>query len=242
MSLKLTDTIFSDRQADTRHVVARLDRPDQKDRDFLAAVTHWCAVAGVDPVVVIAQWLLETDNARSIRWNRDLNASGMGIVSDGTAQPFHIPDVDASARLFVQCLHALVERKRHREIPLWEDGERWFSRVWLPKVESAAMPDVRTVVDLGKRYLDNGDRAQPGRSRTVKFHRTPMARSSFRDFSSFIRKHPIRMTLRFTTLLQERTQWQHSNNSNPRSRRLPSPNDGTGKASTLAPVRRLSDW
>lgn len=162
-TLRLTDPIVGVRpEFDPTEILDRLDRPDAKDKAFLASLVKWCAVAGVDPAVPAAQWLLETDNARSPRWNDDLNASGMGIVADATAQPFYIPNVDASARLFVQCLYALVTRQRHPGINLWvstlgkRGGDEWFSTVWLPKVQSSAMPDVRTVGDLGLRYVENG--------------------------------------------------------------------------------------
>lgn len=163
MPLKLTDTIVGFRDTDPAVILNHMDRPDAKDKAFLQSLIKWCRVAGIDEAVPEAQFLLETDNGRSVRWNNDLNASGMGIVSDGTAQPFYIPDVDASARLFVQCLYSLVTRKRHPSINLWvstktkRGGEEWFSDVWLPKVQSRAMPDVRTVADLGLRYVEDGD-------------------------------------------------------------------------------------
>lgn len=156
--LKITDPILGTRPAfDPHEILSRMNGPDAKDRAFFVALLTWCRVAGIDPAVPAAQFLLETDNGQSIRWNRDLNASGMGIVSDGTAQPFEITSVDESVRLFVQCLYSLVKRDAHPEIPLDGDVLRWFNRVWLPKVQSRAMPDVRTVVDLGKRYTENGD-------------------------------------------------------------------------------------
>lgn len=157
MTLKLTDAIMGHRAFDANQIISRLDRPDAKDKAFLGALLALCDIAQIDPAVPVAQWLVETDNARSIRWNRDLNASGMGIVSDGTTQPFVIANVDQAARLFVQCLYALVNRAAHPGIALEADVERWFNRVWLPKVQSKAMPNVRTVADLGLRYSENGD-------------------------------------------------------------------------------------
>lgn len=138
-------------------ILGRMNKPDSKDRAFFVALMTWCRVAQVDPAIPASQFLLETNNGQSVRWNRDMNASGMGIVSDGTKQPFVITSVDEAARLFVQCLYALVTRKAHPEIPLSGDVERWFYSVWLPKVQSAAMPDVRTVSDLGLRYTERGD-------------------------------------------------------------------------------------
>lgn len=157
MPLKLTDSILGFRDTDIDFILGRLDRPDSQDRAALMAIQTWARVAGVDEAVMFAQALLETGNFTSIRYTRDLNLSGMGIVSDGTKQPFVIKSVDEAARLFVQCLYALVTRKAHPEIPLSGDVERWFYSVWLPKVQSNAMPDVRTVVDLGIRYTENGD-------------------------------------------------------------------------------------
>lgn len=158
MALQLTDPIIGYRVGfDYAEIVQRLDRPDKKDREFAERLQFWCMVSGIDSACPFAQWLLETDNARSVRWNRDLNASGMGIVSDGTAQPFKITSVDESARIFIQCLYSLVNRAEHPDIPLEDDVRRWFDRVWLPKVTSQAMPTVRTVGDLGLRYTENGD-------------------------------------------------------------------------------------
>ena len=158
MPLSLSTPIMGSRPGfDSNEILSRMDGPDSKDRAFFVALDTWARVAGIDPAVPAAQFLLETDNGQSIRWNRDLNASGMGIVSDGTEQPFKITSVDESARLFVQCLYALVHRKRHPGIPLQGDVDRWFSSVWLPKVQSNAMPNVRTLGDLGLRYTENGD-------------------------------------------------------------------------------------
>lgn len=158
MSLQTTDTIVGTRPGfDPSLILGRMEGPDTKDAAFAVALAGWCTVAGIDPAIPFAQWLLETDDGKSIRWNRDLNASGMGIVADGTVQPFTITDVDISARLFVQCLYALVYRKRHPDIQLPPEVNRWFDQVWLKKVRSPAMPDVRTVGDLGLRYTENGD-------------------------------------------------------------------------------------
>lgn len=158
MPLSLNDPIINTRPGfDPAFILGRMEQPDAKDRGLAQAVMTWTRVAGIDPAIVFSQWLLETNNGKSVRWNRDLNASGMGIVSDGTAQPFKIASVDESARLFVQCLYSLVEREAHPDVPLSGDTLRWFNTVWLPKVQSDAMPDVRTVVDLGKRYTENGD-------------------------------------------------------------------------------------
>src|SRR5215204_5667814 len=156
MPLKATDTIMSTRSADDALVVRRLGGPDSKDFAFAKALNELSVVAGIDPVLAIVQWLLETANATSQRWNNELNSSGIGIVANDTEQPFSIPDVRSSAALHVQCLYSLVNRKLHPDIPLWPAAQSWMDRVWLPKVTSSAMPDVRTVHDLGLRYVENG--------------------------------------------------------------------------------------
>lgn len=142
---------------DYANIANEMHGPDDKDWAFLGSLDRWSEVAGIDPAVPAAQFLLETDNGKSIRWNRDLNASGMGIVADNTPQPFKIESVDESARLFVQCLYSLVNRKAHPDVPLSGDVLTWFNNVWLKKVMSPAMPDVETVADLGLRYKENGD-------------------------------------------------------------------------------------
>ncbi len=156
MALKPTDSIMSNRQADADLVVRRLSGPDSKDLAFARALVDLCGQSGVDPVLALVQWLLETGNASSPRWNNDLNSSGIGIVANDTEQPFVIPDVRAAAALHVQCLYSLVNRKLHPEISLWPQADDWMQRVWLPKVQSASMPDVRTVGDLGLRYVESG--------------------------------------------------------------------------------------
>lgn len=156
MPLKSTDTILSNRKAEADVVVRRLTGPDGKDFAFARDLVELSAVAGVDPVLALVQWLLETGNATSPRWNDDLNSSGIGIVANDTAQPFVIPDVRSAAALHVQCLHSLVRRKLHPDIGLWDQATRWMDDTWLPKVRSAAMPDVRKVSDLGLRYVENG--------------------------------------------------------------------------------------
>ncbi len=157
MPLRITDTILSPRRANPGYILDRLDRPSDDDEAFAEGVVHWCTITGVDPVVALVQWLLESDNAESVRWNRDHNPTGIGIVSDGTAQPFTIPDAASAARIHVQCLYALVRRERHPQIELWPAAEKWFSDVWLKKVQSKAMPDVVTVADLGLRYMEGRD-------------------------------------------------------------------------------------
>lgn len=156
MPLRITDTILSNRRANPGYIIDRLDGPSEDDEAFAEGVVHWCGITGVDPVVALVQWLLESDNAEDPRWTRDHNPTGIGIVSKQTTQPFDIPDAASAARLHVQCLYALVTRDRHPQIELWSDADQWFADVWLPKVQSAAMPDVVTVVDLGKRYTEGG--------------------------------------------------------------------------------------
>ncbi|MGE3797778.1 MAG: hypothetical protein AB7G88_08045 [Thermomicrobiales bacterium] len=156
MPLRTGDLILSSRHADPEIVLARLDRPDERDRAFVFAVVRYCRVAGVDPVLTLIQWLLETGNATSERWKRDLNSSGIGIVGEDTQQPFRIPSIDGAAALHVQCLYSLVTRTLSPQVPLFHEANDWMERVWLPKVTSLAMPEVRTVHDLGLRYVENG--------------------------------------------------------------------------------------
>jgi murein DD-endopeptidase MepM/ murein hydrolase activator NlpD len=158
MPLTLNTPIMGSRpDFDPEQILLMMPGDSDEDHESLEAIKKWAEVAGIDPAVPSAQALVETANLTSVRYRRDKNLSGMGIVSDGTAQPFYIPDVDASARLFIQCLYSLVTRGRHPNIPLWPEGEEWFARVWLPKVKSAAMPKVSVLGDLGLRYTEAGD-------------------------------------------------------------------------------------
>lgn len=157
MPLRITDTILSTRAANPGYILDRLNGPSEDDEAFAEGVVHWCGITGVDPIVALAQWLLESGNAEAIRWTRDHNPTGIGIVSNSTTQPFAIPDAASAARLHVQCLYSLVKRGKHPQIALWPEADQWFATVWLPKVQSSAMPNVRTVVDLGLRYSENGD-------------------------------------------------------------------------------------
>lgn len=156
MPLRATDKIMSRRQADPDMVVRRLDRPSREDIAFADLLVEACEIAGVDPILALVQWMLETGNATSIRWTRDLNSSGIGIVSSNTDQPFEIPSPAAAANLHVQTLYSLVNRKLHPGLPLWPEADEWMRNVWLPKVRSSAMPSVNTVYDLGIRYKENG--------------------------------------------------------------------------------------
>jgi hypothetical protein len=156
MPLKTTDSILSKRGANPRIIVDRLRGPSVEDYEFGERIVYWSQVAGVDAPLALSQWLLETGNAESPRWTEDFNSSGIGIVSNNTAQPMPIPDADHSARLHVQTLYSMVKGKLHPDVPLWEDAEEWMERVWLPKVQSDAMPEVKAVSDLGLRYVEDG--------------------------------------------------------------------------------------
>lgn len=126
-------------------------------RDYLAAIARLADTVGIDRSIPWAMWALETANGTSARWKVERNPAGLGIVASDTKQPFVIPTADEAARLHLQALYALVMRERHPGLePVSPDLRKWLDDVWMPKVRSAAMPDVRTVHDLGLRYVDGG--------------------------------------------------------------------------------------
>lgn len=170
MAMQATDPILAKPRADAAAYLAHLDRPDAKDRAYVAGVTKWAAVAGVDDAIVLVWFDVETDSAKSPRWNRDLNPGGIGIPRDSTVQPFVIPDGDDAARIHVQCLYSMVTGKLHPDIAIWSGAAEWMQRVWLPKVRAAEFPKVTRLTDLDVRYTgaDGGPEAtwawghQPG--------------------------------------------------------------------------------
>lgn len=138
-------------------LISQLNDPDDKDIAFLRALRRWCAVAGIDDGDAYAQWLVETANGESLRWNRDLNPGGVGIPADSTVQPFLIGSADEAARILVQCIYTAVRRRLHPEVPVPGNAQSWFAGVWLPKVQHPGFPAVREVGDLNIRYEANGD-------------------------------------------------------------------------------------
>lgn len=155
MSVKRTDKLmYAKPRLNGKALLARLDQPDEKDAIFLAHLVAYSEVAGLDDAVLADMWLVETANGTSERWNIDLNAGGIGIPSDSTLQPFKIADAGEAARIFVQCVYSLVNRRLHDKIPVPAAAQEWFSDVWLPKVTSKQIPTVATVADLNLHYAD----------------------------------------------------------------------------------------
>lgn len=157
--IRPTDTLlYGTSRLDPEALIAKLDGPDEKDRLFLRQLKSWAKVAGVDDAALAAMWLIETANGTSVRWNNDLNPGGIGIPADSTVQPFKIGDSDEAARIFVQCVYALVKRKAHPGVPIPPNAQKWFDGVWLPKVQSPRMPNVTTINDLNLHYTSaDGD-------------------------------------------------------------------------------------
>lgn len=161
MPLKRTDKIIGARPGfgavEAQRIVGQLDRPDDKDRKFADWVVEMAPAYGVDPLLVLIQWLLETANATSTRWNNDLNSAGIGIVAAGTVQPVEIPNVEQAAHFHLQCLYSLVNRHLHTASKqLTPEIRSWLNSIWVKKVQDPDMPSVVTVHDLGLRYLDSG--------------------------------------------------------------------------------------
>lgn len=161
MSIKASDTLlYSVSRFDPEALIAKLDGPDDKDRLFLRQLESWAKVAGVDDAALAAMWLIETANGTSTRWNNDFNPGGIGIPADSTVQPFKIGDSDEAARIFVQCVYALVKRKAHPSVPIPANAKDWFTRVWLPKVTSSWFPTILTVNDLNRHYVEADGESQ----------------------------------------------------------------------------------
>lgn len=155
MSLKRTDPIFGPPRGSNAEVLTYLNGADAKDSVYIGASYGYATEAGIDPAVVWTQWLHETGDAGSRRWNDDLNPAGIGIPADNTPQPFRIPDAQFAALLHVTCLYVLVKRQMPPVwvLPmLWPDAEKWVREVWLTKATAPEAPPVRTVDDLDIRY------------------------------------------------------------------------------------------
>ncbi len=155
MAMLSTDQILAPSRGGVARAVAFLSHPDDTDRQLVKGLYRWGKVAGVDAAIAVAQAYLETIDLTSIRWIRDRNSASIGIPSTVSAQPFEIPDGDAAARLQIQCMFALVERRLHPDVPLWPAAEEWIGTHWLDwKAHDPGCPDVETIADLNRVYRD----------------------------------------------------------------------------------------
>lgn len=155
--LLASDLILAARPGDPTTILNSVNGPDAKDRAYIQAMVHWCAVAGIDPFLALTQWGVETDTGESVRWNRDLNPGGVGIPANSTVQPFKIADGDEAARIHAQALYSAVTHHLRDHIPLPDASVDWFTKIWLPKVTHPNYPGVTVVDDLNTRYTANGD-------------------------------------------------------------------------------------
>lgn len=197
MAMDLSDPIIAPSRGTAAQLIAFMDQPDAKDTAYANALFKWAAVAGVDFSIAATQFAIETDNGTSPRWNTDLNAAGIGIPLDTTAQPWKIPDGEAAARLHIQCLYALVTHTRHGGIPLWPQADTWLSDVWLARMDDPAFPNVRTVADLNIRYTgaDGEPRATWAWDATYANQFPPKAQKIFGTLPDSGKKDPSTMTI-----------------------------------------------
>ena len=159
MPLRTTDTLLGKPRLTDAHVAAlfrNIDGPDAKDQQFVMALRRWCRIAGVDDANALSQMIWETDDMRAIRWNRDLNPAGIGITSDGDIQKFDIQNVDEAARVLVQAIYAMVEKRWHPDVPMPDSAVSWMNGIWLPKVKDPNYPKgVDQVKDQNLIYSGN---------------------------------------------------------------------------------------
>ncbi|MCG3176891.1 MAG: hypothetical protein MOGMAGMI_01855 [Candidatus Omnitrophica bacterium] len=82
-------------------------------REYIEAVTSGALRMGIDPVVVLSQWWLETDAGRSQWWNRTLNPAGIGITGD--------PKQNAASQTWPNGTQAAYGHLAHLGAYLWGD-------------------------------------------------------------------------------------------------------------------------
>lgn len=149
MPMKPTDPILGPPRGDAATVLAYLANADETDKQYVETVYAKAGAFGLDPAVVVAQWLEETDDANSPRWLNDRNPAGIGIPTAGTAQPFPIADGAAAAMLHLACL-AMLAGTTGSGVQLSKDAAAWVTTVWSKHCAEAGV--VRTIAQLCRRY------------------------------------------------------------------------------------------
>lgn len=124
--------------------LSHLDGPDAKDREFLYAIATDAPAVFIDPAKATAIAAHETALFTSPRWNRDLNPGGIGIVADGTPQPFKIASATEAAHAFLSALNRLVTDRRPEPWKLSAPVAEWLDTVWARHCDAAG-----AVVALG---------------------------------------------------------------------------------------------
>lgn len=77
-----TDLLRIDTQAFAAYVNRLGGDRAAETREYIEAVTSGALRLGIDPVVMLAQWALETNYGRSQWWTGGLNPAGIGITGD----------------------------------------------------------------------------------------------------------------------------------------------------------------
>lgn len=83
--------------------------------DYLHTVTLGAVQLGIDPIVMVAQWDLETDGGRSWWWRFRLNPAGLGITGD--------PEQNEVSQIWDSGTNAALGHLAHMTAYLW--GEDW---------------------------------------------------------------------------------------------------------------------
>lgn len=156
MPMRESDRLRAPSRGTAAEALAHIDRPDESDRLFVAALEAACLALGLDFAPVMAHVHLESAGLTSPRYLRDKNPSGLGIPSDGTPQPFAIPDYATAARMHASAMNRLVDGTRPEPWTLPAEIEAWLGSVWRWHCEAARAAGVivRTVGDLNIRYPD----------------------------------------------------------------------------------------
>ena len=87
---------------------------------YLHAVTTGAVHLGIDPVVVLAQWWLETNRGLSDWWRERLNPAGLGITGD--------PEQNAASQTWQSGAVAAYAHLAHMVAYVW--GEDWIAGHW----------------------------------------------------------------------------------------------------------------
>lgn len=80
--IRTTDPLRIDTQALAAYVVRLGAERVTETRAYIDAVVSGALQLGIDPVVMLAQWWVETDAGRSVWWKARLNPAGLGITGD----------------------------------------------------------------------------------------------------------------------------------------------------------------
>lgn len=132
---------------------------------YLAALWANCQTAGLDALILTAQWCVESDIGRSSRWRTNHNPAGLAVVQSGDPDPGNWTPEQAAAVHVTAMLTALRQPPQRTPndilaiIGTTPGAGPFFAR-WTAKFNAPQCPTVATIADLCTHYTDATGEAQ----------------------------------------------------------------------------------